>query len=189
MHTHTHTYTYLCVWHAVRAKRAARLTATFCSLPFYFLPFLTLAQHMQAYTGKGAEGGGKRGRGEVAPCRLVLLYKCFIMGLAFQTFIRFDLVCMLRESLPSFGFRFSFILLLRCFSAFSTCNAKVSCEWGNCFLTSQVITTLYSYFFVEFFSKLSPALKLKIKLSAHESVNCSLTLCWLIKFRVLYKFD
>lgn len=114
-HTRTHTdkciptHTHICVCIAVRAKRAARLTATFCSLPFYFLPFLTLAHNMQAYRHKGAERWGVWGEGSRLH-HAGLLYKCFIMGLAFQTFIRFDLVCMLRESLPS-GFRFSFILL------------------------------------------------------------------------------
>lgn len=76
---HTRTHSYLCVWHAVRAKRAARLTATFCSLPFYFLPFLTLAQHMQAYTDKGAEGvGEERARGGCT------LQACFVVQMFYN---------------------------------------------------------------------------------------------------------
>lgn len=173
-----HTYTHICVCIAVRAKRAARLTATFCSLPFYFLPFLTLAHNMQAYRHKGAERWGVWGEGSRLH-HAGLLYKCFIMGLAFQTFIRFDLVCMLRESLPS-GFRFSFIsfLLPLCFSAFSCMQCQF--RMAQLFLNIAGYYDFIEVFFRNFFWNFL-ALKLQIKPSAHESVNCSLTLCLLIK--------
>lgn len=163
MHTHTHTHIHKCVWHAVRAKRAARLTATFCSLPFYFLPFLTLAQHMQAYMDKAAEGEEKRGGG--VPCTL---QACFAVQM-FYNGAGIPDIYSIRFSVHAKGifaiFRVSLFIRSSssfCFCTFSTCNAKVSCEWGNCFLTSRVITTLYSYFFGISFETFPP-LKLKIK--------------------------
>lgn len=117
-HTHTqinaypHTHSYLCVWHAVRAKRAARLNATFCSLPFYFLPFLTLAQHMQAYTDKGAERVVEERRRGGCTLQACFVVQMFYNGAGIPDIYSIRFSVHAKGIFAIFGFRFSFILLL-----------------------------------------------------------------------------
>lgn len=78
-----------------------------------------------------------------------LLYKCFLMALAFQTFIRFDLVCMLRGIIATYvglvDFGFHFVLV--CFSEFSYSQQLF-------FLNSLANMSFYLFFENFFTSKL-----------------------------------